>query len=290
MSGANNVEYRASGREGWRARLRIDYRRDGARSVARDVHEGPLRVLRALYPEGEGVCHHVLVHPPGGVAGGDALDIDLRLGAGTHALVTTPGATRFYRGGGRHAAQRAALRVGEGARLEWLPLESIAYPGCDAANVVSLELAAGAQMIGWDVIALGLPESGAPFDAGCFVQELCWPGCWLERGRIDAGDRVLLDGPLGLAGERALATMWFAGAPEDAQADALVDAARAALAVTPLAARSGVTRPRPGSGLVVVRALAPRVEPLMQALVRVRAAWRMQAWGLAAEPPRVWRT
>ena len=281
----------ADSREGWHGRLRIAYRREGARTIAHDAHEGPLRVLQALYPEGEGICHHVLVHPPGGVVGGDRLDIELRLGAGTHALVTTPGATRFYRGGGRHAAQQAVLHVGEGARLEWLPLESIAYPGCDAANAVRLELEEGAQVIGWDLLALGLPESGAPFDAGRFLQELRWPGRWLERGRIDAGDRVLLDGPLGLAGERALATMWFAGARDEAEA--LVDAARealGALVATPLAARCGVTQPSPGSGLVVVRALAPRIEPLARALGAVRAAWRCVAWGLPPHAPRVWRT
>ena len=49
---------------GWQAKLTLDYRVEDQRCVARHVHEGPLRVLKALYPEGERVCHHVLVHPP----------------------------------------------------------------------------------------------------------------------------------------------------------------------------------------------------------------------------------
>ena len=173
----------------WHGRLSLHYTRDGERTVAHDRHEGPLRVLKALYPEGHGICHHVLVHPPGGIVGGDLLDINVALDAGTRALITTPGATRFYRSSGAAAAQHATLCVADGARLEWLPLETIAYRGCIGENRVRLELAAGAQTIGWDVLALGLPAAGEPFEAGVFTQQLELPGCWLERGRIAASDK-----------------------------------------------------------------------------------------------------
>jgi urease accessory protein len=274
----------------WHGRLDLRYRRAGARTVAHDRHEGPLRVLQALYPEGEGICHHVLVHPPGGIVGGDRLEIDLALGPGTHALVTTPGATRFYRGGGRHAAQTARLVLEAGARLEWLPLETIAYPGCDAVNAVQFELGPGAALLGWDVLALGMPASGAPFERGCIEQRLCWPAHWLERARIDAADAPLLDGPLGLDGQRALGTLWFASAEPwpPTLRERLLDAARELAEGSPLAARCGVTPVLPG--LAVLRVLAPRVEPVWQLLRAVRAAWRDAAWGLAESPPRVWRT
>ena len=91
----------------WRGHLALRYWRDGERTVAHDRHDGPLRVLQALYPEGPGVCQHVLVHPPGGVVGGDDLAIRADLGEGAHALVTTPGATRFYRSTGARASQAA---------------------------------------------------------------------------------------------------------------------------------------------------------------------------------------
>ena len=274
----------------WHGHLWLHYTREGERTTAHDRHEGPLRVLQRLYPEGPAVCHHVLVHPPGGIVGGDVLDIDATLDAGSHALITTPGATRFYRSAGAAAAQHATLRVADGARLEWLPRETIAYRGCIGENRVRLELAPGAQAIGWDVLALGLPAAGQAFDSGVFTQHLELPGRWLERGRIAAGDLRLLESPLGLAGLRVLATAWFAsGSPlPDAQREALLAAARECAGACPLTARCGVTAAH--EGVIVLRALAERVEPAMALLQQVRAAWRSLAWRLPANTPRVWQT
>lgn len=274
----------------WAGHLSLHYSRDAERTVAHDRHHGPLRVLQRLYPEGPGTCHHVLVHPPGGIVGGDTLEIDALLDHGTHALITTPGATRFYRSSGALAAQSARLRVGSGARLEWLPLETIAFSGCRAENTVWVDLAPGAQMIGWDLLALGLPAAGRSFDGGTFVQRLELPGTWLERGRIDAADQTLLDSPLGWAGRRVLATAWFAAGDllPPARRDGLLDAARALTAASSTGAHAGVTSP--DAKVVVLRVLAERVEPAMALLLAVRAAWRREAWNLDASPPRIWRT
>ena len=102
----------------WHARLQLDYRRDADRTVLHHAHEGPLRVLKSLYPEGTGICHNVLVHPPAGLVGGDRLDIDVQLHPGTHALISTPGATRFYRSDGLPARQEVHVTLAAGARLE----------------------------------------------------------------------------------------------------------------------------------------------------------------------------
>jgi urease accessory protein len=275
---------------GWHAQLSLHYTRDGERCIAHDRHTGPLRVLQRLYPEGPGVCHHVLVHPPGGIVGGDMLQLDATLDAHTHALLTTPGATRFYRSAGDSAQQQVSARLAGGARLEWLPLETIAYNGSLAENRLRFELADGAEMIGWDVVALGLPAAGEAFARGRYRQELQLPGVWLERATIAADDHRLLDSPLGLAGKRVLATMWFAAGSALARArhEALLDAARTACHDSPLAATSGVTAPH--DEIVVLRALADRVEPAMQLFARVWAAWRHVAWQLAPCAPRVWRT
>ena len=272
----------------WHASLQLDYTLEGTRTVARHAHNGPLRILQSLYPEGDAVCHNVLVHPPGGLVGGDTLDISATVGPGAHGLVTTPGATRFYRSTGERALQRTHLTLAEGARLEWLPLEALCYNACNAENHLTLNLAPGAECMGWDVTALGLPHAGQPFETGRFVQHIEAPGLWLERGVIDAADHRLLESPLGLAGHRCMASLFFVtGRPLDrARRDAALDAARAVMDAHALKATAGATSPN--GQVVVVRALAPQVEPAMQLLQQVRAAWRAALWQLCAEPPRIW--
>jgi urease accessory protein len=273
---------------GWHGHLQLHYRRDGERTVAHDRHHGPLRVLKPLHPEGPAVCHHVLVHPPGGIVGGDRLDVDLHVGDGAHALVTTPGANRFYRSAGETAVQQVQARVASGGRLEWLPLETIAYSGCRAENRLVFDLADGAETIGWDLLALGLPAAGEAFERGHVLQHVEVGGRWLDRGRIAANDHRLLDGPLGFAGRRVLATLWFAaGSPiEGARREALLEAAHSG--ETPAALPQGATAPN--DHVVVLRLLAPRVEPALERLHEVWGAWRQVVWQREAQGPRVWRT
>ena len=272
----------------WHASLQLDYTLEGTRTVARHAHNGPLRILQSLYPEGDAVCHNVLVHPPGGLVGGDTLDITATVGPGAHGLVTTPGATRFYRSTGARALQRTHLTLAEGARLEWLPLEALCYNACNAENHLTLNLAPGAECMGWDVTALGLPHAGQPFETGRFVQHIEAPGRWLERGVINAADHRLLESPQGLAGHRCMASLFFVvGTPlERARRDTALDAARAVMDAHALKATAGATSPN--GQVLVVRALAPQVEPAMQLLRQVRAAWRAALWQLCAEPPRIW--
>lgn len=272
----------------WNASLRLDYAREGGRCVARFAHEGPLRILQSLWPEGDAVCHNVLVHPPGGLVAGDTLRIAVRAGPGSHGLVTTPGASRFYRSEGAAAVQDVRIRVEAGARLEWLPLEALYYSGCQAENRLHLDLAPGAELLGWDVAALGLPQAGQPFVRGSVLQHLELQGAWLERGRIAADDARLMDGPLGLAGHRCLASLFFAAGSElpRQRREALLEAARAVIEPHALAPSAGATAP--GPQVVVVRVLAPLVEPALQLLKAVRAAWRPLLWGLPPAEPRGW--
>ena len=274
----------------WHAKLELDYRKQCGRSVLRHRHIGPLRVLQSLYPEGDGICHNVLVHPPGGLVGGDTLDIRVQVAAGAHALITTPGATRFYRSGDAPARQHARITLAPGARAEWLPLEAILYDGCLAENRLVLELEPGAELMAWDLSALGLPHAGKPFLQGSFAQHLEMPGIWLERGRINANDGRLLNSPLGLAGRRCMANLLLAaGEPlgRDRRQLAL-DLARAVVAAHPLARWAGVTSPNPR--LVLLRALGAEVEPSMQLLRAVWSAWRLEFWQLPGHNPRIWAT
>lgn len=272
----------------WHARLSLDYTCCSARTSLRFSHEGPLRVLRSLYPEDIGVCHNVLVHPPGGVVGGDVLDIRAHVHSGAHALVTTPGATRFYKSNGAGATQRTLLQLDAGARLEWLPQETLAYDGCDAHNRLDFDLAEGAELIAWDITAFGLPHAGAPFARGSFAQHQEWAGRWLEHGVVAAQDSLMMDGALGLAGHRCLGSLLLAcGTPLSRdQREALLDATRALLDAHPQGQLCGVTAPN--DHMLVLRGLAPVVEPLMQLWRQVRVLWRSQLWGLPATAPRIW--
>lgn len=274
----------------WHAQLALDYCATASRTVARHLHQGPLRILQSLYPEGDAICHNVLVHPPGGIVGGDTLNLAITAAAGSHGLVTTPGAARFYRSQGESALQHTRIRMDADSRMEWLPQETICYDGCLAENRLQMTLEPGAELIGWDVTALGLPAAQQPFLRGSLLQHIELAGAWLERGRIDAGDTRLLQGRLGLAGHACMATVFFcSGVPLQRQGvERLLDAARAEIDAHALQAQAGATSPN--DHVVLVRVLAPLVEPAMDLLRRVRGTWREHAWQLSAQPPRIWAT
>jgi urease accessory protein len=277
----------------WHAKLDLHYASaplaDGApRTTVQFKHDGPLRVLQSLYPEGPAVCHNVLVHPPGGIVGGDTLDITVQVDAGAHALITTPAATRFYKSLGEPGTQQVKVQLHSGARLEWLPLETLVYNGCKAFNSAVFSLAPGAEMIGWDITALGLPHANQPFERGSLQQHIEVTGAWLERARIDAADTRLLNSPLGLAGNLCMGSLFFATgeAITRERREHLLEVIRSMIADDALAATTGATAPN--SRVIVVRTLAPMVEPTVDLLRRVWAALRHAAWDMPAQVPRIW--
>ncbi len=272
----------------WHASLAIDYALQAGRTVAHASHSGPLRILQSLYPERDSICHNVIVHPPGGLVGGDVLEMRLRVAADAHGLVTTPGATRFYRSDGAAAIQRTQLELAAGARFEWLPLETICHAGCIAENQLMMNLEPGAEMMGWDLTALGLPGAGLPFDRGSFLQKLEVPGVWLERARVRADDAELMQGPLGLAGHSCFATLFFVCGSKLARnrRQLALDAARAVIEAHSLEPTAGATSP--DAKVVLVRVLAAHVEDAASLLRAVRTAWRQHLWDLDSPALRIW--
>jgi urease accessory protein len=272
----------------WRAHLNLRYTHERGRTVARYQHEGPVRILQSLYPEGNSPCHNVMIHPPGGFVGGDVMDIRIAVESHAHGLITTPGATRFYRTEQGTATNTVHAALDDGARLEWLPLESLAYPHCNAINRLEFRLAQTAELMAWDITALGLDRSKAPFTVGRFMQHMELPGVWLERGLIDAQDTRLMNSPLALAGQRCIATLVFAsGSPLiDARTEKALEAARTFIDSSPLQHQAGVTLACPQ--VLVLRVLSPMVEPAMQLLRAVWSAWRHSLWQLKGQAPRLW--
>jgi len=274
----------------WHARLDIDYAVTQQRTVARHVHDGPLRLLQSLYPEGDAICHNVLVHPPGGLVGGDTLDIHIQACGDAHALITTPGATRYYRSEGQPTVQHTHIRLRDRARLEWLPQESIAYDACIAENQLSVSLDPQAQIMAWDVTALGLAGAGLPFECGQFLQHLEVSGLWLERGLIQAQDHLLMQGPLGLASLRCMGSMLFASGSKlvRPQREAALELARALIDKHMLKSTAGVTCPN--EQMVVLRVLAPMAEPVNDLLRQMWQGWRQHFWQRGTAMPRIWST
>jgi urease accessory protein len=173
------------------------------------------------------------------------------------------------------------------ARLEWLPLETIAYNGCLAHNRMVIDLAPSAEFMAWDVLALGLPASDLPFVAGHYQQHFEVRGVWLDRGLIDAADDRLLNGPLGLAGFRCLGTLVMASgsAIDTARAEQALELARSV--DQPSTLRLGVTQPHPQ--VLVARVLTDQTEPARACLQAIWSHWRQAFWGLPPQPSRMWQ-
>lgn len=156
----------------WHAELQLRFATQGARTVlAHRKHIGPLLVQRPFYPEGA-VCHVYLIHPPGGIAGGDHLQLHAQLQPGTHALLTTPAATKFYRAApGRVSILRQHVQVTQ-ATLEWLPQETIYFNQAQARTLTRIDVDDTSRFIGWEINCYGRRAGDEPFSAGLIQQRL----------------------------------------------------------------------------------------------------------------------
>jgi urease accessory protein len=271
----------------WQARLALDFqRRDAATILARREHFGPLRVQKALYPEGEGVCHAIVLHPPSGIAGGDDLTIAVKVDAGAHALLTTPGAGKWYRSAGPWAKQRLDFAVGADAVLEWLPQESIVFDAARADMQSRIELDAAARFIGMDILCLGRRASGEAFAHGALqldtrVQRGGKP-IWLERGRLDGGCGLQASAA-GLAGFSVSGTLLVA-------APRIEPGLLAACRAVPLlesGAQCGITLL---PDLLVARYLGHASEAARHWFFALWQLLRPALIGRDAQMPRIWNT
>jgi urease accessory protein len=270
---------------GWRARLDLAFERRGERTVlARRSHDGPLVVQKALHPEGEGVCHAIVVHPPAGIAGGDDLGLVARAGDGAHVLLTTPGAGKWYRSSGAWARQRVAIDVAAGACVEWLPQETILYDGSLADIRWEATLAPDARLVAWDILCLGRTGSGERYSAArCRLETRVVRGgrlAWIERGRL-APHAPVMRSAAGLADRTVTGTMIAAA---DAFRDDLVAACRG---VVPREGEGAVTRL---PGLLVARYRGDESEAAREYFAALWHCLRPAVAGRDAVTPRIWRT
>lgn len=264
----------------WEAILRLGFALDGATTrLIRREHRGPLRVQKALYPEGPDTCHVIVVHPPGGVVGGDRLDIALDIGAGCRVLATSPGAAKWYRANGRVSRQDVRLHAHAGASIEWLPQETIFYDDASVDLEHEVELDAGAVYLGSEVLCFGRRASGERFTSGRIRQRtrIRQEGrlLWWEQGILTP---AAIASPLGLGGASVCATFLAVGTPPPAPLLAAIRAADQTLALSQV------------KSVFVARWLGDDGEAARAAMLRVWQALRPHYLARAARVPRIWNT
>jgi urease accessory protein len=281
---------------GWLASLDLEFAPGGARTVlARRSHVGPLVVQRPFYPEGD-VCHVYLVHPPGGVVGGDTLQLRAKVRDGAHALITTPAATKFYRSEGRVALQLQDIALGA-STFEWLPQETILFPDAYAKIATRVRLGERSKFIGWEIVCYGRPASGLKYASGRAHQDF---ELWLNDAPLVL-DHLRLDGTgdsmqalFGLAGHTVLGTLFAYPADE-----ALLELARSAsVPETPVDGASTSSQASSPvriactkvDGVLVCRAIGSQADAVRRVLTRIWSLIRPQVAGRAATPPRIWST
>ena len=273
----------------WHAELHLGFARAGERTVLRENrHRGPLRVQKALYPEGDAVCQAIVLHPPSGIAGGDQLAISAEVDAGAHAQLTTPGAGKWYRSGGAEASQCIDFTVGEGATLEWLPQETIVFDGAQARMETRVSLAADSRYIGWDILCLGRAASGERFEKGeislFFRVDRGNQPIWLERGQM-AGNDPMLSSPAGWAGHSVCGTLLCSFPELPQHAAALLEAQRA---IAPAeVAQHGITAL---PGVLIARYLGDNSEAARLWFAELWKILRPACCGRPAVIPRIWNT
>lgn len=265
--------------ESWKASLALELaNRDGKTILSARRHEGPLVVQKPFYPEGDAVCHAIVVHPPGGIAAGDELEIGVRVAAGAHGLLTTPGAAKWYRSAGPWARQSVSFSVA--GALEWLPQETIVFDRALAAMRTRIELAAGARYLGWEILCLGRRGSGERFGSGTikldFRVSRQGKPLWIERGTIEGGGR-LMSSPVGLAGRSVCAT--FLGCGQGLSASLLSECRK-----IPQIAATLVP------GVLIARYLGDSSEEAKRRFTQIWRTVRPALLGREAREPRIWRT
>lgn len=270
----------------WHASLTLRFADDGGvtRLVER-AHSGPLRVQKPLYPEGARICHAIMIHPPGGVVGGDSLSVDVRAGPSTHAFLTSPGAAKWYRANGKLSMQDVRIDAGAGARVEWMPQETIFFNDARVQLTHQVDLAADASYIGCEILCFGRSASGERFEGGAITQrsQIRRGGklLWWEQGSLRGGGAAM-DSVFGLDGASVCATLIGVGPALPAGLPAaLLAAIRAldpALAATQL------------KSVFVARLLCDDSERARRVITGAWQLLRAHLLACAAPIPRIWNT
>lgn len=271
---------------GWSAALQLTFAHDGATTRLHRVGgHGPLYVQKPFYPEPD-VCHAYLLHPPGGVAGGDLLHTGIDVTSNAHALLTTPAATKHLRSRGPRSKTTLHITVADHAVVEYLPQETIVFNGANATSQTTIDLRDNAHMISWETVCLGRPANGEVLQAGTLAQTLRINRWCARRQRllpvlIDQqrwqGGGTELSAAWGLHNHPVLGTLF--AAPADVDMLALLRArSDVAVACTLV------------NGVLIGRLRGPSTEMVSERLQALWQALRPLLLQRTAVAPNIWHT
>jgi urease accessory protein len=273
----------------WKARLELKFgRREGRTALIKRLHTGPLTVQKALYPEGPEICHAVIIHPPGGIAGGDQLKLDIGLEENSRAVLSTPASTKWYKAPGHPSSQEINIRLDSGATLDWLPQENLFFDASHAESRFRLVIAPDATAIGWEAIMLGRQASKEAWVTGSIrlateISRPCGEMLWVDRMILPAGS-ALLGAPQALDGFKLFGLLWAIG--PSCTRELAEELAKSLPSNENL--RAGVTCLP--NGVLLIRVLSDKIEALRRILVNCWMRLRPIINGLTAQPLRLWAT
>lgn len=276
----------------WFAQLELGFKGAENRTVLEHrKHHGPVRVQKILWPEKTGVCHAIIVHPPAGIAGGDHLTFQMSAEQGAHALVTTPGAGKWYKTNQKQAFQHIDITVKDTSIFEWLPQETMLFNGAHANSETRVVLEDSASFIGWDMLVLGRQARHETFTEGSYQNrfQLYRNNKLLITDRLSfSGNDRWLSSCLGMSGHAVMASFW-AVPPEKFRSkfylDQQIDQIRELIMRMDIKVTLTLL-----DEVVTARYLGDDVRQCHDAFAAIRAKLRCYWFDLDEEFPRIWRT
>ncbi|MBF7694778.1 urease accessory protein UreD [Acinetobacter rathckeae] len=287
MNGLDNTHVKH-----WFARLELGFEFAHERTImSHRKHFGPVRVQKMLWPEKTGICHAIIVHPPAGIAGGDHLTFNMSANQTAHAVVTTPGAGKWYKTNGKTAHQHIQIEVQDQAIFEWIPQETMLFDGAVAETTTTVNLSEHASFIGWDMLVIGRQARQENFVTGqyCSQFKLHREQQLLVADRLSfQGQDRFLRSYLGMNGHAVMGSLW--AVPPKSQRSNIQLEQQLEL-IRELMMRMNV----PVSltilnDVITARFLGDNVRQCHDAFAGIRARLREYWFELEEAYPRIWKT
>lgn len=286
------VTPKANATQYWFARLELDFVAAKKCTILKHrKHTGPVRVQKMLWPEKTGVCHAIIVHPPAGIAGGDHLSFNMQASQAAHALVTTPGAGKWYKTNQKQAFQHIEITVKDSAIFEWLPQETMLFNGACANSSTKIMLDQSASFIGWDMLVLGRQACAEQFSQGSYQSslQLYRDDKLLVTDRLSfSGNDRFLSSCLGMHGQAVMGSLWAVAPPAQRNSttlEAQIDQIRELMMRMQVNVRLTLL-----DDVITARYLGNDVRHCHDAFAAIRAKLRRYWFDLDEEFPRIWRT